>query len=197
MNIGFLDLETQYLFNEVGGRCQENCEKLKVSMAGLAINSEPVEIFKEDEIKDLLQVLDKLGLIVGYNLLEFDYFVLTHYHKKAYEKYSPKTLDIMFEIEKEIKRRISLDALAQVNLGIKKKLDGYEMPRLWRSGNYAAVIEHCRKDVEITRKLYRFGKSKNKLRYFDKDSGNIKGTEGRLVKILFFYFQITSSFPEP
>lgn len=165
MKIGFLDLETQYLFAEVGGRSPENCEKLKVSIAGLAVNRSPVKIFQESEIEEVFQYLDGLDQIVGHNLLGFDYLVLKPYFKMVHEKYSPKTFDIMFELEKKIGRRVSLDDLAQSNLGIRKSADGKKMPEYWRRGNHEEVIKHCEEDVEIIRRLYNCCKISGKLRW--------------------------------
>lgn len=151
LRIGFLDLETQRLAQEVGG--WQNKHLMKVSVAALfETQTERVTIFKEDEVPDLLKRLTDLDLIVGFNIVDFDYEVL-----KAYSPVNLTclpTFDILKEISKVLGYRLSLSHLAEQNLGQAKTSDGIQAVKWFREGNWEQLIEYCVRDVMITRDLF-------------------------------------------
>lgn len=150
-----LDIETQFFGNEVPRR--EN----RVAVAGfMDIDRGSVyEFVTEPEVGQLFERMDAASLIVGHNLLAFDYAVLDRYHEEDVRKrYEPKTLDTLADIHRRHGRRLSLDALADATLARRKELVPEGVPLLWRTGRLLEVVERNRGDVELTRDLYLFGR---------------------------------------
>jgi DEAD/DEAH box helicase domain-containing protein len=167
MSIGYFDIETQYLFAEVGGR--SGLEKLRLSIAGLIIDDEPCRFFEEEDASELLEVLSGLDLIVGHNLLRFDYPVLTPYDDdRRLAKLVPKTLDTWAYIYSRTGEMVSLNNLAGNNVGFTKSGYGGDMPRLWREGKKDEVKEYNRHDVELTKGVYLHGAQKGYVWYTSK-----------------------------
>lgn len=52
-----------------------------------------------------------------------------------------------------------------------KTADGLQTLRWWNKGNIADLVKYCRKDVEITLEIYRFGR-KNGYVLFHNKAGN-------------------------
>lgn len=168
MSTGYFDIETQNLFADVGGR--GGCDKLRLSVAGLVIDDEPCRFFEEDDVNELLETLSGLDLIVGHNLLRFDYPVLTPYDcDRLLPKLVPKTLDTWAYIYMRTQEMVSLNNLAKNNIGFAKSGYGGDMPRLWREGKKDEVKEYNRHDVELTKGIYLCGKQKGYVYYTSKN----------------------------
>jgi len=161
MKICYFDLETQRLFSEVGGKYPlKNAEKLGLSVAGVITNDKSIEFFTEKQVEELLELLKSADMIVGHNILEFDYLVLNPYAGfDVPSTLKANTLDTMLEIEKVVQRRLGLDALVKNTFGIGKTGNPLDMPRLWKEGKHDEVKDYCRNDVEILKKLYLHGKT--------------------------------------
>jgi len=150
-----LDSETQFFGHEVPDR--EN----RVAVAGvLQIDAGGAyEFYTEPEMERLFQVLDAASLIVGHNLLAFDYTVLDRYHAgNVRRRYDGSTLDLLAHIKARHGRRLSLDSLADATLFRRKDFVAEGVPALWRLGRVLEVVERNRSDVELTRDLYLFGR---------------------------------------
>ena len=160
MTIGFFDLETQKLFAEVGGRYPEEIQtpKLGLAVAGLVIDNQPIRFYEENNVRDLIEELKKVDIIVGHNLIRFDYLVLKPYTKFNLQEL--KTIDMMLILDAKIRRFISLDHLAELNLGMKKTIDSIKIPGMWRNGERDAVKAYLSNDVEMSKRLYFHGKNK-------------------------------------
>jgi len=161
MKICYFDLETQRLFSEVGGRYPEkNAEKLGLSVAGVITNDESIEFFTENEVKELLELLRSADLVIGHNIMRFDYLVLNPYTDfDVPSTLQPNTIDTMLEIDKRVKRFLGLDALVRHTLGVTKTGNAMDMPRLWKEGKHDEVKSYCKNDIEILKKFYLHGKS--------------------------------------
>jgi len=57
------------------------------------------------------------------------------------------------DIYRTLEFRVSLDKLASATLDEKKLADGLQAVRWYKQGKIDKIIEYCKKDVEITRKL--------------------------------------------
>lgn len=193
-NIGFFDIETQYLFDEIDPNWSlmswdekikvkpELAKRLKLALAGLLINDPPIRFFRESDINELFLALDSIDFIVGHNLLNFDYIVLSRYFsKKQIDKLVSKTIDTLFEIEKIKGIWASLDDLGKLNLGIQKLENTRGIPKLWRQGNYERVRDYLERDIEILKKVFIIGRREGKLKYLHKEYGEIKGV--RIVNV--------------
>ena len=95
--------------------------------------------YKESEIPKLINDLEKASLIVGFNLKNFDYPVLSRYTKTDLQ--SLNTFDMMSHIHDFLGFRVSLDNLAQTTLKRGKTGTGLEAIDLWREGNISKLIE--------------------------------------------------------
>ncbi len=160
------DLETQRSFREVGGR--QNLHLLGISVA-VTFNEDDGQYryFTEENIHELVEELKRGDPVVGFNLLRFDYPVLQGY--TDFPLHTLPTLDILEEVRKKLGFRIGLDALAEATLGISKTADGLKAIRWWRLGRMDELFEYCRQDVEITWKLYDFGRKNKYIHYLDRN----------------------------
>jgi DEAD/DEAH box helicase domain-containing protein len=167
-NIGFLDLETQFLAHEVGG--WHNAHLMRVSVAVLYDELEnSYFVYREEEIDELLSRLSRYDLVVGFNIIDFDYRVLAPYSAGIDFTDRFPTLDILKEFKRVTGRRASLDHLAAVNIGECKTGDGIQAVKWFREGKWDSLISYCRQDVMITRKLFSRGLNEGGLYYLDKD----------------------------
>ncbi len=164
----FFDLETQNGFGE-----DRDFEGLGMSV-GVIFKSETDEYksFMESDVKELINELFLADLVIGFNLISFDYKVLKPYTEKDLSLLP--TLDMLKEIHKTLGFRISLDNLAKTNLDIQKIGSGLDVIRWWKVGNIEWVIEHCRRDVEITKKIYELGQKQGFLYFTEKNGKKMK-----------------------
>jgi DEAD/DEAH box helicase domain-containing protein len=160
--LGFLDLETCYSAEEVGGWHQ--CHHMRVSLAVL-IETRPdrVTAFREDDLPRLCQRLHELDLIVGFNLKRFDYRVLQPYAAKPLA--SLPTLDILEELHNLLGFRLSLGHLTEKTLGECKTGNGLLALEHYRAGRWEELEAYCRQDVILTRRLFEFGAEQGYLIY--------------------------------
>lgn len=94
------------------------------------------------------------GLIVGFNILGFDYWVLEKYIDV--QPLITKTLDLNLLAWEatEPGTALSLAALVQVNRLGRKALADVDIPALWKAGDHAAVLQRNRSDCELTGRLW-------------------------------------------
>jgi len=149
------DLETQRSFAEVGGRSQFHRLGVSVGVAYRYDNDEFL-VVTEDTIDELVALLVDADLVVGYNIIGFDYEVLRGYTDKDLMKLP--TFDIMFDLEERLGFRPKLESVASATLGEGKSADGMQALEWWRIGEIDKIIAYCREDVRVTRDLYDFGK---------------------------------------
>ena len=112
--------------------------------------------YLEAEAGSLVEALRLSELVVGFNLLGFDYEVLKGYRDIAFE--TIPTLDIMFHLQERLGFRPKLDSVAQATLGVAKTADGLQALAWWKEGRVDLIEKYCTEDVRITRDLYLFGK---------------------------------------
>lgn len=161
----FFDLETQNTFEEVGGHYPE---RLKVSVAvTYATTDNTFHFYREADAAQLAQDLSRADLVVGYNLYGFDYPVLQQYTGEVNLAALP-TLDMMLEIQKQVGVRVSLDAVATATLKIGKSADGLQAVQWWREGKIDKIFDYCQQDVEVTRRVYEFGRQYRYVQYYDR-----------------------------
>ena len=149
------DLETQRSFDDVGGRSQMH--KLGVSV-GVAYRYDRDEFitYTEENIRDLIALLERADLVVGYNIKGFDYEVLRGYEEIDYA--ALPTMDLMFHLQERLGFRPKLESVASATLGTGKSADGLQALEWWRRGEIDKIERYCRDDVKVTRDLYDFGK---------------------------------------
>ena len=149
------DVETQRSFDEVGGRTQFH--KLGVS-AAVAYRYDLDQFLEctEEDIGRLIDLLCEADLVVGYNILGFDYEVLSAYTDRDLR--ALPTVDLMRDLEAKLGFRPKLDSVVQPTLGVGKSADGLQALEWWRRGEVDKILAYCRDDVRVTRDVYDYGK---------------------------------------
>lgn len=161
-----LDLETQKIASEVGGWGNIRDMRLAVGVTYHAAQG-IYTTYLESDAERLVAALREADLIVGYNLLGFDYEVLRHYTEDLL--LDLPTLDMLQEIHRTLGWRLKLDDVAAATLGEGKSADGLQAVRWFKQGQIQKVIDYCRRDVEVTWKVYRFGQQNGHIKYRDRN----------------------------
>lgn len=184
MKTVFFDLETQYLFKELGmiDFRSRDPTKLKLAVAGVLTDNNHL-FFHEDQITELLEHLKNADLIVGHNLLQFDYLVLQPYvNEDVLKLLTAKTFDMMLELEKITGCWISLDDLGKRNLGMTKSVDTLKIPKMWRDGQRDEVKNYLVNDLKMTEAIFNHGKKIGKFKYEHKEYGDSLGQREVIVR---------------
>ena len=161
-NIVYFDLETQKVASVVGG--WGNIDKMGISVAALYhADKGEYSVYLEKDVDRLVAELRRADLVVGFNVLRFDYTVLSAY--SVFDFSTVPTLDLMVSIEERIKHRVGLDAVAEATCGVKKTANGMEAIQWWREGKQKQVAEYCCYDVKTTRLVHEHGVRTGKVAY--------------------------------
>lgn len=140
----------------------------RILCVGYAIDDEPVAVVHGDSERDILEEFWKLAdgatLLVGHNAVSFDVPFLW---KRSILNGVKPTInledqsvigDTMLMWDYRMPRKhTSLDLLAKL-LGIpssKDKMDGSEVYDYYRAGKLEDIYTYCKKDVEVTRSVYK------------------------------------------
>ncbi len=172
MNYVFFDLESQNLFDDVGGR--GNIDKLKVACAvTFSTEKNDFTIYWEKDVPALIAELKSATKVVGFNLQGFDYLVLRPYSPETRFASIP-TLDMLLELQKTLGFRIGLDSIAGATLGATKTADGIKSVEWFRNGELEKVAEYCKADVDITRRVFEFGRDNGHIFYKSRLGSKLK-----------------------
>ena len=156
----FFDIETQELVPE-----NRDLSQMRISIAGIRQENACI-IFTEEGIHALFPLLDAAELIVGHNLLGFDYKILQRYADfDVCAKYKHKTFDFLHIIMHKTDRRVALNDLAQRNLGIAKNGHGKDAPALFHQGKIEELKAYLEQDLLILQRIYEHIKQHGKLKY--------------------------------
>lgn len=160
-----LDLETRRSAAEVGG--WHLADRMGVSCAVLYDSGQErfFEYF-EEQLPEMFEQMDRFERIVGFNVKRFDYRVLSAYTDRDLDKIP--TVDLLEVVYGVLGFRLSLDHLAKATLGRKKTADGLQALQWWKEGRTAELLAYCRRDVEITRDLYVFGRENGYVLFDDR-----------------------------
>jgi hypothetical protein len=164
-NIVYFDLETQKSSDEVGGWSRKREMKMSVGVT-YSTAAGQYHIYDEAHVNDLIRELMRADLVVGFNVLNFDYEVLQGY--SPLDLRQTPTLDLMKDIEAQLGHRLSLDAVARPTLNAPKIADGMMALRWWREGRLVEIAEYCCFDVKITKQLHEYGKRHGEVFYIDR-----------------------------
>ncbi|MDZ4789013.1 MAG: ribonuclease H-like domain-containing protein [Blastochloris sp.] len=169
-NIVYFDLETQKSAQEVGG--WGNIRDMKVAI-GVTYSTARggYEIYTENQVGELIKELQRADLVVGFNIIRFDYTVLEPY--ACFDFSQVPSLDLMVSIEEKIGHRVGLDAVAEASMGINKTADGMEALKWWKQGRVAEIAEYCCYDVKATKLVHEYGANHGKI-YFESNKTRLK-----------------------
>jgi len=164
-NIVYFDLETQHLADEVGG--WNNIHRMGLAVAVTYSSTDATFCrFTEDDAGELVAELQRADLVVGFNVVRFDYQVLQPYTQVPLQ--TLPTVDMMQHVFQALGFRLSLDAIASATLGASKSADGIQAVHWYRRGEIDKVLDYCQRDVEVTRDVYEFGLRHGFVRYRDR-----------------------------
>jgi len=170
MDIVYFDLETQRTFDEVGGR--GNIRKLGLAVAvTYSTAAAAYHRYTEDQVDDLIAELKAADLIVGYNVLAFDYEVLRAYSDEPFEELN--TVDMLAHLHHRLRFRVSLNSVATATLNVGKSADGLQAVRWFRQGLIDEVLDYCQQDVEVTKDVYEYGRQHKHVYYWDRYRGRM------------------------
>lgn len=164
MNIVVFDLETQNLFEEVGGRNNIAALKMSCAVTWSSVKND-FTVYWEQDVPALVAELKSADRVVGFNVKGFDYEVLRPYVPNERLQFLP-TLDLMDDLFRTLGFRLKLDAIARATLGETKTADGLQAVTWWREGKLDLLAEYCKMDVEVTRRIYEFGCANGYVHYF-------------------------------
>jgi len=162
-----LDIETQNLFSDVGGK--ENLTKLLLSVAGVySYADKNFHTFSEEELPIFEKMLEKTDLIIGFNINHFDLPILQKYLKINLSKIP--VLDIMTEVVNAVGHRVSLDDLLVNTLNKKKSASGLLAVQYFKEGRLNELKKYCLDDVRLTRDLYEHGLENGEIKFIARDA---------------------------
>ncbi len=148
----YFDLETQRSAEEVGG--WHNAHLMRVALAVIYDSqTERFESFFENDVHRLIERLGEADLVVGFNVLGFDYAVLRGYSDEDLR--ALPTFDMLAAIHERLGYRLALGHLAQETLGASKQADGLQSLIWWKEGRVDEIERYCRQDVSLLVDLLR------------------------------------------
>lgn len=123
-------------------------------------------IYDEAHVNDLVKQLMRADLVVGFNIINFDYEVLAGY--SPLDLRAVPTLDLMADLETKLGHRVSLDAVAKTTLKAPKIADGLQALRWWKEGKLMQIAEYCCFDVKITKEVHEYGQRHGEVSFTDR-----------------------------
>jgi DEAD/DEAH box helicase domain-containing protein len=170
-HFGVLDLETQRSAAEVGG--WHRADRMRISCGVFYDSQKDLFIeYLEDQIDGLIENLQRVDFIVGFNIKRFDYLVLKGYSDFDFSKLN--TLDILETVQNYLGFRVSLAHLARATLGALKQADGLQALQWWKEGRISEIVDYCKTDVKLTRDLFIFGKQNGYLIFINRDRKKVR-----------------------
>ena len=170
-HIVVFDLETQLSAAEVGGWNKTFLMRMSVGIVWDS-RKDDYQIYHEKDVDQLIEHLQSADLIVGFNIVGFDYSVLRGYTNFDFRQLN--TLDIIKEVYAYLRYRVSLDALATATLNSPKSADGLQALQWFKEGRMDLIEKYCSQDVKVTRDLYRYGIEHGHLLFDRKEEGRMR-----------------------
>lgn len=164
-NLVYFDLETQKSADDVGGWN-------KISRMGMSVGvtystaAGQYRIYGEKQVDDLIKDLQRADLVVGFNVLRFDYEVLHGY--TTLDLRQLPTLDLMVDLSNRLQHRLSLDSIATATFGLEKTAEGMQAIRWFREGKLMEIAEYCCYDVKLTKLVHEYGAQHKQVHYQNK-----------------------------
>src|ERR1700712_4072346 len=117
-DVVYFDLETKRTANDAGGWNRKRDMGMSVGVTYSTARGE-YRIYTEKNVQELVEQLVRADLVVGFNVINFDYEVLMAYTALDLS-YNTRTLDMLVDIEKKLGHRLGLDSLSVSTLGVGK-----------------------------------------------------------------------------
>ena len=165
------DLETQCSAAEVGGWDKAHLMRMSLGIVWDS-HAQDFRTYFEADVDALMAHLQSADLVVGFNIIGFDYSVLRGYTNFNFQEIN--TLDMLREIYAHLRYRVSLDALSRATLAVPKSADGLQALQWFKAGRLDLIEAYCRKDVELTRDLFQYGLDHGHLLFDRKGQGRLR-----------------------
>lgn len=167
----YFDIETERAAHEVGG--WHHIDRLGMAIGVTLSNDGESDwgIFRAGDATRLGEVLREADCVVGFNVRGFDFRVLQPY--LDFDVASLPHLDLMLDLKTRLGFRPSLNSCCEATLGVAKSGDGLQSLQWWREGRHNEVIEYCKQDVLLTRRLHEWGAREKHIKLFDRN-GNVR-----------------------
>jgi DEAD/DEAH box helicase domain-containing protein len=173
------DIESKKIFDEVEDR---NHRELGISyMAFYRSDTDKVDGFFEQDVMKFKDILANADLVIGYNIIDFDFPVLDAYFPVDTKKMN--VCDLFEIIYRKHKIYLKLDNIAEATLGAGKIAHGLDAIRFYREGKLDKLKEYCDSDVQITTDIYKFIRE-NKFFYYTDGLGQKQKLELDLDEML-------------
>ncbi|OGJ21858.1 MAG: hypothetical protein A2804_01310 [Candidatus Pacebacteria bacterium RIFCSPHIGHO2_01_FULL_46_10] len=168
MQYVFLDVETQKSFDQVGGNFPD---RLGISYVGICVRNGSsgkgeMQGFFEQDLPKLWPILEHADVIVGFNIITFDFEALRPYYTGNIREWP--ALDLLDRVKDSTGHRVSLDSIATQTLGVQKSGSGLDALEYYAKKQFDKLSMYCLKDVEITRDVYDYGASKGNIKFLNK-----------------------------
>lgn len=164
LNEVFFDLETRLWSDEVVGGWS-NIAGFGLSVAVTWDDRNSFRKWLENDASDLVKELERADKVIGFNIVRFDYEVLSAYVTNAHELLYEKSFDILVDLEARLGFRPSLQDICLATLGKGKLGSGKDAVEWFRQGQIEKVVLYCQRDVELTRDVYRYGQEHGLIYY--------------------------------
>jgi hypothetical protein len=164
-NIVYFDLETQKSAEEVGGWDKINRMGMSVGVT-YSLTGGNYIIYGEKQVDQLIRELQRADLVVGFNILRFDYEVLHGY--TTLDLRQIPTLDMLVDLQNRLQHRLSLDAIATATFGVEKTAGGMQALEWFREGKLLQIAEYCCYDVKLTRLVHEYGCRHRQVHYHNR-----------------------------
>lgn len=161
-NIVYFDLETQKSADEVGGWNHISRMGMSVGVTFSTARGD-YRIYDEARVNELITELQRADLVVGFNILRFDYEVLHGY--TALDLRQVPTLDMMLSLQETLQHRLSLDAIAIATFNLEKTAEGLQAIEWYRQGKLYEIAEYCCYDVKLTKLVHEYGREHRQLHF--------------------------------
>ncbi|MCK5588869.1 MAG: ribonuclease H-like domain-containing protein [Candidatus Pacebacteria bacterium] len=122
--------------------------------------------FQEEQFNEMWSFFEEADMFITFNGNYFDIPLLQKY--APFDLNTTYHLDVFAKVEKSIKKKIGLDAIASTTLGTSKSANGLQAVAWWNSGEIDKIIKYCEQDVKVTKDVYEYALKNNKLYYIDR-----------------------------
>jgi DEAD/DEAH box helicase domain-containing protein len=167
----YFDLETLRSAEEVGGWERTSRMGMALGIVYEEGNGE-YRVYREAEVERLLLDLVTADRVIGFNIDRFDLAVLSGY--TSWDLGKIRTFDMLGYIYRKLGFRLKLESLAEATLGERKSADGLQALAWAREGRFDLIEPYCRRDVEVTRSLHRYGVAHRFLLYEDREQRRVR-----------------------
>jgi len=161
-NIVYFDLETQKSAEEVGGWDKISAMQMSVGVTYSTARGD-YRIYGEREVTELITELQRADLVVGFNVLRFDYEVLHGY--TPLDLTQVPTLDMLVYLADKLQHRLSLHSIATATFGLEKTAEGLQAIKWFKEGKLFEIAEYCCYDVKLTKLVHEYGLTQKQLHY--------------------------------